>query len=441
MFVEANQDWQESDRICLDIIQTSLKEISQHILLPPRSSSNAQAIVVFNPSNWERSFSKSESLIGWKIDGFQEVNIPAIGYRAFWIIPDDEAREKLTDSLELENRFLNVVIDPQTGDLSSIFDKVNQRHVLSAPGNQLQAFRDAGQYWDAWNIDPEYAKQPLLPVECLNIEVDLSAHQIRVTRKIGDSTFIQTYLLEQDSSVLKIKNIIDWQDRHVIVKAAFPLTINADFATYEMPCGAIQRTTKPIAERSPRQQAQWEVPALGWADLSSADYGVSLLSDCKHGYDCQQNQIRLTLLRGSEFPDPEADRGLHTFTYALYPHAHDWRSAQTVRQSGELNQPLQVVTLDHADFQGSLSPVGSFLDLRSENLILTAFKQSEDDPEKFVLRCYECHGDSANLNLKSDLNLKIDHTIDLLERFQESSSDPNVIKPWQIKSFSISQRI
>ena len=446
VFVDANQEWQESDRICSNVIQESLEAIVQQISLPLPLHSKAKAIVVFNPSNWERPFICSQHIDGWKICDSQEVNIPAIGYRAFWIVPDNKVNE-ITDSLELENQFLKVVIDSQTGNLSSIFDKINQREVLSAPGNQLQAFRDAGQYWDAWNIDPEYGKQPLLPVECLKIEAcdSLSSpdRQICVTRKIGNSTFQQIYLLEQDSSVLKIKNTIDWQERHVIVKAAFPLTVHADFATYEMPCGAIARSTKPTAERSPREQAQWEVPALGWADLSSDDYGVSVLSDCKHGYDCQQNQIGLTLLRGSEFPDPEADRGIHTFTYAIYPHEKDWRSAQTVRQSCELNQPLRVVHLDDSlklrnDDQKFFPPSGSFLDLQSKNLILTAFKQSEDDPEKFVLRCYECHGEAADLNLKSDLDLTIDYSLDLLERFQNDAA-PYLIAPWKIKSFSISQ--
>lgn len=445
VFVDANRAWQESDRICSEIIQESLEAIAQQISLPLSPDSKAKAIVVFNPSNWERSFICSQTIDGWNCDS-QEIEIPAIGYRALWIVPDDEVNE-ITDHSKLENQFLKVVVDLQTGNLSSIFDKINQREVLSAPGNQLQAFRDADQYWDAWNIDPEYAKQPLLPVECLKIETcdrsQFPAHQISVIRKIGDSTFKQIYLLEQNSSVLKIKNTIDWQERHVIVKAAFPLTIHADFATYEMPCGAIQRSTKPIAERSPREQAQWEVPALGWADLSSDDYGVSLLSDCKHGYDCQQNQVRLTLLRGSEFPDPEADRGIHTFTYAIYPHSKDWRSAQTVRQSYELNQPLRVVDLeelrsDRPNHQKSLPSSESFLDLQSKNLILIAFKQSEDDPEKFVLRCYECHGESADLNLKSDLDLRIDHSLDLLERFQDDAA-PSLIKPWKIKSFSISQ--
>lgn len=422
VFVDANQEWQESDRICSTIIQESLAAIAHRITLPASPHPNAAAIVVFNPSNWERSSHVNNSI----------VTIPAIGYRAFWLVPDHE----LVDSnanLELENQYLKVVVDSQTGDLSSIFDKTNQREVLSAPGNQLQAFPDSGQYWDAWNIDPDYANQPLLPVELVKIERD--DRQICVLRKIGKSTFKQAYRLEKNSSILEVQNEVDWQERHVLVKTAFPLTIAADFATYEMPCGAIERTTKP---ESDREKAQWEVPALGWADLSDLSYGVSILSNYKHGYDCQPSQIRLTLLRGSEFPDPEADLGIHTFSYAIYPHAGNWRSAQTVRKSCEFNQPLQVVQIE-PNSQGSLPSLGSFLDLHSKNLILTAFKQSEDDAETFVLRCYECHGEPAEISMTNNLGLTIEHSLDLLERVQTSDRAPHLIAPWKIKSFSLSQ--
>ena len=424
VFVDANQEWEECDRICSTIIHQSLNAIAHQINLPEPPCPEAKAIVVFNPYNWERSSNLGGSIM----------NIPAIGYRAFWIVPHSDELADQELCLELENQFLRVVVDSQTGDLTSIFDKVNQREVLSAAGNQLQAFPDSGQYWDAWNIDPDYSKQPRLTVELVKIET--GDRQICVIRKIGKSTFKQTYLLEQNSLILKVQNEIDWQERHVLVKAAFPLTISADFATYEMPCGAIERTTKP---QSDRQKAQWEVPALGWTDLSDRSYGVSILSDYKHGYDCQPSQIRLTLLRGSEFPDPEADLGAHTFSYAIYPHAGDWRSAQTVRKSCEFSQPLQVVQIERPNPQGSLPPVKSFVDLQSENLILTAFKQSEDDREKFVLRCYECHGETAELNLENDLGLEIEHSVDLLERFQKDDRDPHSIEPWKIKSFSLSQ--
>jgi alpha-mannosidase len=213
-----------------------------------------------------------------------------------------------------------------------------------------------------------------------------------------------------------------------LVKAAFHLNLAADFATYEIPFGAIQRTTRAETDR---QKAQWEVPALRWADLTDNHYGVSLLNDCKYGYDAQPSRIRLTLLRGAEWPNPESDRGYHQFTYALYPHAGSWQSARTVHHGYELNQCLQVLRLSQSP-SGALPPMGSFLDLGAENLILTALKQSEADANQWILRCYECHGEAADI--KPGPTLQLDRSTNLLEH-PDDRSNPKVAA-WGIATFT-----
>ena len=64
----------------------------------------------------------------------------------------------------------------------------------------------------------------------------------------------------------------------------------------------------------------------------------------------------------------------------------------------------------------TLPAAGKFLDLSAENLVLMAFKQSEDDSNVWILRCYECRGEEAKLELNSDLGWAISHPVDLLEQ-------------------------
>ena len=451
VFNDANKAWVQAMQVGRDVLQRSLDTIAAQITLPPPPHPEAQAIVVFNPLNWERSAFVNADFVqehlavevltqlkedeqgafyNWQMCDFdgQEVeapfccliklpddhyswvltfragNIPALGYRCFWIYPcpNRPRRKPPEDDPVLENEFLHVVIDRATGNLSSIFDKTNQREVLSGAGNQLQAFRDEGQYWDAWNIDPNYEENPLPPAEVVSVNCrrdglgrnNSLTSSIIIKRKIGQSVFIQIYILDRDSPILKVLTLFrDWHERHVLVKVVFPLNLEADYATYEIPCGVIQRTTKPESEA---EKAQWEVPAMHWADLSDSNYGVSLLNDCKYGYDATSNQLRLTLLRGSEWPDADADKGHHMFTYALYPHAGDWKTAHTVKHGYELNMPLlaQVIPANE-DSSPNLPPTASLLDLGADNLVLMAFKQSEDAPDEWILRCYECHGEEA----------------------------------------------
>jgi alpha-mannosidase len=90
----------------------------------------------------------------------------------------------------------------------------------------------------------------------------------------------------------------------------------------------------------------------------------------------------------------------------------------------------------------TLPAVGKFLDLSAKNLVLMAFKQSEDDSNVWILRCYECRGEEAKLELNSDLGLAISHPVDLLEQpinLPQKSDDGTSfrISPWKIASFAV----
>lgn len=461
VFVDANRDWEAAEQTAVQSIDEALDAIASQVTLPEPPTTNAVPIIVFNSLNWNRSERVTVELPATAAHGqikdikgetvisqrhavnntllFSATDIPSIGYQLYWLCPTDSpAEERPTpDHWVLENAALRVTIDSATGDLAEVYDKQNKRQVLSGPGNHLQFFTDKGQYWDAWNIDPNYAQHQLPEAKLESIHW-LSAgplqQRIRVVRKIGQSQFCQDYVLEQDAPLIKIETTVDWQERQVLVKAAFPLTVQSDVATYEIPCGAIERPTLPNPNLSEAEKAKWEVPALHWADLSDQGYGVSLLNDCKYGYDAQPNQLRLTLLRSPNWPDEGCDRGLHQFTYALYPHAGDWKAARTVHRGYELNRELRSLVLSKVLPQESsrLSPQGQFLSLGAENLILMAVKPAESVPDQFVVRCYECHGKPAQMQLLNTLDLKTQHPVDLLERpLLEGSSQ---IGPWQICS-------
>ncbi|MEG4044456.1 alpha-mannosidase [Microcoleus sp. Pol17_C1] len=506
VYADANLAFAEVDRTCREILLKSLDALSAQISLPHPPQPDAQPILIFNTLNWSRSEVVAVPLpdsvdSAWQIYDFSRRrlasqivkgdrpqsqsqllfwanNIPAVGYQVFWLCredaqtvdnasasPETEKKTELSKltygiaqknpvsqetpfaaaQMVLENEFIRATVDGKTGDLSSIWDKVNNREVLNAAGgNQLQAFQDSGQYWDAWNIDPNYEKHQL-PAPTLKeiawVEQGEIRQSLRVVRQIGKSEFCQDYIVEIGSPLLKIKTVADWQESHVLVKAAFGLNVEADFATCEIPGGAIARTTKP---QTPAEKAKWEVPILRWTDISNDGFGVSLLNDCKYGCDLQPNQIRLTLLRGSTWPDAQADVGVSEFTCAVYPHSGNWQDAGTVRRGYELNLPLLVKVLPELgeNRNNSLPAVGKFLDLWADNLVLMAFKQSEDDSNVWILRCCESEGKEAGLEFKSDLGLEIVGPVDLLERPANLSEKlPEgrgfKIEPWKIASFGV----
>jgi alpha-mannosidase len=163
-------------------------------------------------------------------------------------------------------------------------------------------------------------------------------------------------------------------------------------ATYEIPYAAIRRSIK---RDTSYDAARFEVAGQRWADMSeaSADYGVSILNDCKYGYDALDNVLRLTLLK-SPTGDPgstnPADDGFHEFTYSIAPHAGGWEAANTVHKGMEVNYPLMPVVSGTHD--GALGDSFSFASSDKDNVIISAVKRAEDDPTAYILRLYESEG-------------------------------------------------
>ncbi len=308
-------------------------------------------------------------------------------------------RRDLGSAIALENRYLSVTVDKTSGCITS----VNLRVVDSTPprgsetlapgacGNQLQFFKDTPKDYDAWNIDPgTLDKAPETIPHADSVEGVTGANgepAVRVTSHFQNSRFVQTIML--DWYQVDVESDIDWHERHVLLKAAFPLAATSGFATYEIPYGSIDR---PTTRNNSWEKAQFEVPAMRWADLGDGKQGLSVLNQGKYGYDAVGNLLRLTLLRAPTWPDPEADQGHHHFHYALYPHAGTWKDALTVRHGWEYDYPLAAVaTRAHA---GSLPAQHSFAEVSPENVVLTAVKKAED-ADGLIFRAYEWAGKEA----------------------------------------------
>jgi alpha-mannosidase len=236
-----------------------------------------------------------------------------------------------------------------------------------------------------------------------------------------------------------IKTDVDWHETHVLLKAAFPLAIHSDHATYEIPYGAIER---PTTRNNSFEKARFEVPALRWADLGDGTHGFSLINNSKYGYDCEGNVLRLSLLRSPTWPDPDADRGPQHFEYALYPHAGRWQDADTVKIGYEFNNRL--VAEQVAPHGGPLPPEKSFASVDAPNVILSAMKASEDG-KALIVRLYEDAGKATHAVVKLPVASGTANEANLME-VADTPAKPLSLEngavaldfaPWEIKTLRI----
>ncbi|MBB5337962.1 alpha-mannosidase [Tunturiibacter gelidoferens] len=340
-------------------------------------------------------------------------NIPALGYTVLHVeksAPDTHPYSALhvdegPNSVTLGNAHIEAVIDRKSGCITSlksktlIFDLVHEQEALAPNGcgNQLQTFKDTPKQYDAWNIDPgtlDGTMTPIANVDSIAITDNGPLRKtIRITRTWQSSKFVQDISLDAGADTVRISNDIDWHETHVLLKAAFPLAATSGKATYEIPYGSIER---PTTRNNSWEKAQFEVPAMRWADLGDDKQGLSILNDSKYGYDAVGNTLRITLLRSPTWPDAEADRGHQHFVYALYPHAGSWKQAQTVRRGYELNDPLKATQV--FAHTGTLPAEHSFASIENPNVTLTAIKKAEDS-DALVFRMYEWAGTASEVKL------------------------------------------
>lgn len=330
---------------------------------------------------------------------------PALGYEVFHVQGISATRQAASGDKSvhvtgttLENELLRVAIDPKTGCITSLYDKHLHFETFAAGGcgNQLQAFHDLPKQWDAWNIDPDYEQTPIANDSIDTVQTIASGPErgvIRITRHLQKSTIVQDIILDANSTEVQVSSDVDWHETHVMLKAAFPLVATSSKATFEIPFGSIER---PATRNDSWDKAFFEVPALQWADMGDGQHGFSLINDSKYGYDAKGNTLRLSLLRSPTWPDPNADQGHHHFTYWLYPHAGDWKTALTVHRGYEANYPL--VAMQVEPHEGALPSRKSFIAVSPANVILTAVKKAEDS-NALLLRMYESAGNESDVSV------------------------------------------
>ena len=320
--------------------------------------------------------------------------VPSLGYRAFPIVErgGDTASPLELSPRRLDTPFYRLELSEE-GRITSLFDKRHGREVVAPgqAGNALQAFEDKPIAFDAWDIDIYYQDKRTEVTELLEAVVEERGPLrgvLRLTWRFFRSTITQRLTVYARSPRLDFVTEVDWQQEQTLLKVAFPTTVRATRATYDIQFGAIER---PTHWNTSWDWARFEVPAHKWADLSEGNFGVALMNDCKYGYDVRDNVLRLTLIKSAIRPDAEADKGRHRFTYSLLPHAGDWRG-EVIPQAYDLNLPLRASVRPAQ--AGRLEPQHGFAAAEQDNVIIDTLKRAEDG-DGWILRVFEakqCRG-------------------------------------------------
>lgn len=371
---------------------------------------------------------------------FEVKDIPPMGIKIYTAVnTETKTLTQVYNSLIMENAHLRVTLD-KNGNITNLYDKDADREVFTenSLSNLLTVFEDIPHRESAWNIDMEYQNRYWILDQAESVELVESSEVrtvVRVIRKFHNSTIIQDIVLGHNARRIDFVTHVDWQEKQRMLKTAFYADILSSKATYEIQFGAIER---PTHWNTSYDRARFEVCGHKWADLSECGYGVSILNDCKYGYDIKDNCLRLTLLRGTVYPDPEGDIGEHDFVYSIYPHEGDWRNGATVKEAYALNVPL---LSSYGESEKNTDSDYSFVSVKNDNIILDTLKVAEDG-NGMIVRIYECNGSRGKAGIH--FSQKIEHVMecDLMETDEQmipviKNGFEFTIKPFEIKTFRI----
>jgi alpha-mannosidase len=388
---------------------------------------DAQAATVFNSLGWPRSVLVPLPR-GWKgaaddhgplpVQSFgsnvlAETTLPPCGWRT---LRRSETASPAADRSgagarakvrTLENECLTATFN-ERGEIISLLDRETGGEWAAGPMNRFRLFRDVPRAHDAWDIDSNYEQFE----ETLSGEARVEALAsgplvaiLRVTRSLGRSTLTQEVWLRRNQRRLDFRTVVDWREKHRLLKVAFPTPIRSMEALHEIQFGHIAR---PTHRSLPFDAERFETAQHKWTAIREENRGAALLNDCKYGGNVIGGTLQLTLLRAPLAPDPQADQGLHEFTYAFTFWNGPFMESNLVRDAYDLNVPVAL--------REGCAGEGSAFTLEGHPAVIETVKPAEDGSEACIVRLYEPWRATGESRLKVDRPLRAAWFTDLRER-------------------------
>lgn len=365
------------------------------------------------------------------------VSIPAFSSVTLQLIPDHNPQKHDTNVFldhTLTTPFARIHFD-KNGYMDSFIDtRLNRELVAGKAFNTFLLAEDVPADYDNWDIDADIAEKLHDTATLLSQEI-VSAGDAAVIirsnyRLTARSTLTQDMQFFWDTPEVRFDTVMDWQDDHRLLKAAFDTSLQQEFARHEMQFGYIRR---PTTRNNSLEKAKFEVVNHKYTDLSEARYGVAILNDCKYGISAEGGSLQLSLHKGGTRPDHTGDHGRHRCRYAFLPHNSDFGAQAVI-------QPAYCFNLPPLQSKGSYTAV-PLVQLDADNVIVESIKPCEDSTRAFIVRLYEAEGAYTPCTLRPCAQVSGAAITNMLEEVQQDLGRQDgyslTFRPFEIKTLRL----
>ena len=327
----------------------------------------------------------------------------------------------------IENECLKVVFN-NNGQIKTILDKQSNYNCVASIINAVRVYKDRFVHpYNAWDIDINYTKHKPRNMKLAQSREYCDGNSVVRENKFvyNSSSLVQRIILTENCPYIKVENEVDWHETHKMLRIdAYPKNFS-DNVLCDIQFGNIERSTKTDNKID---YAQFEIPAHKWVDVFDGEYGIAILNDCKYGHRVKDGLISLNCLRSPVYPDKTADRGKHTFTYAIYPHKEKPMESELIKIGYELNNPLRI-------YKGSLDIKPIFNCDNSNIIIETVFVNNKGN---IAVRMYETAGKETDASVSINTAYENIHETDMLfENAKEMDLGNLHFNPFEIKTLEV----
>ena len=351
-----------------------------------------------------------------------------------------DSGELLVNERSIENTKYRVVID-NNGDIISCYDKLLGKELLSEPIRMCIFDYNGASTYPAWELT--YRESKAKPAEyARNAEISIVEQgaarvTLKTVRKGKGSTFEQYISLERGTSFVKVFNEIEWRSLRSMLKVSFPTTADNKEAAFDLGLGYKMRPNM--------NNKLYEVPAQMFADISNenGEYGVSILSDSKTGWDKPDNNtLRMTVLHTPKYhgraSQDTLDIGLDRFGFAICSHKGEGL-VETTKNASCFNSPLTGFIVNK-NSTGSSSY--TFFRINTENAIVRCLKKAQFSDE-IVVRIGEVDNKqvqnvafmvSGTINSITELNASEEYVGEITNRKDALVFD---LAPFKVRTFAL----
>ena len=410
MRVEIPAEWKADS---FEILDTDGEKIKYQIL----TTNKANAQIIQNPNDTANVLHTEQYLIAAEVK-----NVPAMGYKTLKIRPLYNVRAttpvtlvKTTQVMENENLKVSFnhngtfnVVDKATGKVYS----------------NLGYFKDSGEIGNPWqHVAPEIDETFTTLGEQATVTL-LREGEFETTYKVTmrwelpekrafDEKSRSEHKLPVDieslvtlrkgAKFVEIETTINNRCEDHYLQVGFPTGIKAEYADSQ---GQFDVVSRPIAKPDYSlydEPPMTEHPMNSFVSISDGTNGVALLNTGLKAYeaaDDEEGTVYLSLIRAyplricvtkdmqnySDWDKGSQCIGKNTFRYAFMPHSGNWEDANVWQESERFNLYLTIGQI--APTAHGKNPLDhSFLELKEENLNVSAIKLSEDG-EGWVVRLF-----------------------------------------------------